>query len=125
MVVAGAGGWAVQEARELAQTASLVTLITQGEPAPTLENVTVIEGRIVALEGTKGLETIRLDVAPHRIETQVVFVQTGRRPARGFFQASAHPTLIEAGTPQTLAEAMQSGRDAAAAAMALLDKPGA
>jgi len=125
VVVAGAGRWAVQEARELAKTASHVTLITQGEPAPAPENVTVIEGRIVALEGAPGLDAIRLDVAPHRIPTQVVFVQTGRRPARGFVPAIAHPTLIDAGTPQTLAEAMQAGRTAAASAVAMLDKAGA
>lgn len=113
VVVAGAGRWAVQEARELAETASRVTLITQGEPVPRLENITVIEGRITVLEGTKGLDAVRIDVAPHRIETQVVFVQTGRQPARALTPDGNHPTPIDAGTAETLAEAMENGRKAA------------
>lgn len=117
VVVAGAGRWAIHDAQELATTASHVTLITQGEPAPILEKITVIEARIVALDGAGGLEAIQLDAAPHRIETQVVFVQTGRRPARAFVPAIPHPTLIDAGTPQTLADALQAGRAAAAAAL--------
>ena len=115
VVVAGASRWALQEARELAENGSQVTLITQGEPAPTLDNITVVDGRITALEGSPGLDAVRIDVAPHRIETQVVFVQTGRRPARGFVPDTKHPTLIDAGTPQTLAEAMENGRKAVAA----------
>jgi thioredoxin reductase (NADPH) len=110
VVVAGAGRWAAQEARELTATASHVTLITQGEPAPALENVTVVDARIVALEGTNGLNAIRLDVAPFRIETPVVFLQTGRRPARDLLPATPHPTLADAGTAETLAEAIENGR---------------
>jgi thioredoxin reductase (NADPH) len=114
VVVVGAGRWAIAEARELAETASHVTLITQGEQAPILEGITVIEGRITGVEGSPGLDAIQIDVAPHRVQTAVVFVQTGRHPARGILPAIDHPTLIDAGTAETLAEAMDNGRRAVA-----------
>ena len=115
VVVAGASRWAIAEARELVETASHVILIAQGEPAPTLENITVIDGRITALEGSPGLDAIQIDVPPHRIQTQAIFVQTGRRPARDLAPETSHPTFIDAGAAETLTEAMENGRKAVAA----------
>ena len=114
VVVAGAGRWAVQEALELAAAGSHVTLLTQGEPVPALDAIVVIDGRIRALEGSKGLDAIQIDVAPHRIPTQVVFLQTGRRPARDLLPAGSHPTLADAGTAETLTAAIENGRQAVA-----------
>ena len=114
VVVAGSGRWAVQEARALAETASHVTLITQGDPVPPQTDITVVDARIVALEGGNGLDAIRLDGPPHRIETPVLFLQTGRRPARELLPAEPHATLADAGPAETLAEAMENGRRAVA-----------
>jgi len=115
VVVAGASRWARQEALDLVASGSRVTLITQGEPAPALENVTVIDARITQLEGTRGLESIHLDAPPHRIATPIVFIQTGRRPANFPRPAGDHPSLIDSGTAETLHEAMENGRAAVAA----------
>src|SRR3954469_2589298 len=55
VVVAGADRWARQEALDLAGIASDVTLVTHGEHAPPLGNVTVLGARITALAGGGGL----------------------------------------------------------------------
>jgi thioredoxin reductase (NADPH) len=144
VVVAGADRWAQQEARELAAIASKVTLITQGGAAPTIDTVTIFPGRIVALEGKNGLDSVLVQLdrggAQQRIPTQAVFVQTGRSPASGFASAALArdkdgrvvtdatlqtnlPGLFaagdaSAGSPRTLAAAMADGRRAAASAQA-------
>jgi thioredoxin reductase (NADPH) len=109
VIVAGAGRWALAEARDLTAIASEVTIVTQGEPAPTCEGVRIIDGRIVGLEGEPGLEAVRLDVAPWRLATPVVFLQCGRQPDHAVF----HPDAINAGSAETVAEAMANGRAAA------------
>lgn len=144
VVVAGADRWARQEARELAAIASKVTLVTQGAPAPAIDNVTIFPGRIVALEGDNGLDSVLVQPdgggGQQRISTQAVFVQTGRIPALDFAPATlardkdgrvvtdatlqtSLPGLFaagdaRAGSPQTLAAAMADGRRAAASARA-------
>lgn len=142
VVVAGADRWAQLEAHELAATASQVTLVTQGAPEPAIEGVTVIQGRITALEGASGLDSVLVQPdaggAPQSLPTSVVFIQTGRRPALGFapdglardpdgrlvtdaaLQCSL-PRLFAAGdarsgAPRTLAAAMAEGRRAAGSA---------
>ncbi len=115
VVVAGASRWARQEAMDLAASGSKVTLVTQGEPAPDLDHVTVIDARITQLEGTRGLDAIHLDAPPYRIAAPVVFVQTGRRPADGLRPATDHPNLVYAGIADTLLEAMENGRNAVVA----------
>src|SRR6185312_4147833 len=85
--------------------ASSVTLVTQSgltQSGPTqsspgsedpiaIQGFTVIQGRIVALEGTAGLEAVMVEPvarAPQRLPTQAVFVQSARRPALGFAPAA-------------------------------------
>jgi len=91
VVVAGAGRWAEQEARELAAVASSVTLVTQGTAKPSPDGFAVLDGRILTLQGTTGLEAVIVQPtgggAVERIPTQAVFVQTGRRPDTGFAPA--------------------------------------
>ncbi|HVY14556.1 MAG TPA: NAD(P)/FAD-dependent oxidoreductase [Rhodopila sp.] len=139
VVVAGADRWAVEEARELAATASRVTLVTQGAPAPAADGITVIAGRITALGGSPGLDSVTVQpadgAAPKRLETLAVFIQTGRRPAVGFAPADLSrdadgrlvtgdaqqcslPGLFAAGDARSGAErtlrfAMEDGRRAA------------
>lgn len=88
VVVAGADRWAQQEAQELAAIASLVTLVTQGDPAPASDRFNIVQGRIIALHGAPGLEAVTVHAAaggkPQRLSTSIVFVQTGRRPALDF-----------------------------------------
>jgi thioredoxin reductase (NADPH) len=146
VVVAGADRWAVQEARELAAISSAVTLVTQGGAAPASDGFAVISGRIVALEGTRGLDAVTVQPddggAPKRVTTQAVFVQTGRRPATGFAPAglacgpdgrlvtddarqTSLPGVYAAGDARTGAErtlgyAMEDGRRTVAGAHARL-----
>ena len=149
VAVAGTDRWAILEAQELAANGSQVTLIAQGHPAPTVDNVAVISGRIVALEGTNGLASVLVQPndgdVPRRLPTQVVFVQTGRRPVLNFAPAilardadgrpiadaalrTNLPGLFaagdaRAGSPRTLAAAMEDGRRAAASARNALSFP--
>ncbi len=139
VVVAGADRWAQREAHELAATASQVTLVTQGAPAPPIEGVTVIQGRITALQGASGLDSVLVQPdaggAPQSLPARGVFIQTGRRPALGFAPAGlargpdgrlltdaalqcSLPRLFaagdaRAGASRTLAAAMAEGRRAA------------
>lgn len=134
VVVAGAGRWAIAEARELAQIASEVTLVAQGAPGPAAETFTILPGRIAALEGASGLESVLVQTAgatPQRLPAHAIFVQTGRRPALGFAPEAmardadgrpitdwAHqtnlPGLFAVGPHETLTEAIANGRRAAA-----------
>ncbi len=88
VVVAGADRWAIAEAHELSPIASEVILISQDAPAPMVEGVGVLEGRIVALEGRSGLDTVVVEPAGggtlRRLSARAVFVQSGRRPPLGF-----------------------------------------
>ncbi len=96
VVVAGAGEWAVQDAFDLAGLAGHVTFICPDEVArPSgeraarlagLANVTVRCGRIVALEGTDGLDAVVIErgAAQERQSTRAVFVQCNRRAALDF-----------------------------------------
>jgi thioredoxin reductase (NADPH) len=144
VVVAGADRWAALEAQELSAGCSEVTLVTQGGVAPASDGFTVISGRIVALEGARGLDAVTVQPddgsAPKRVTTQAVFVQTGRRPAGGFAlqglacgpdgrlvtddaRQTSLPGLYAAGDARTGAErtlgfAMEDGRRAAAGALA-------
>jgi thioredoxin reductase (NADPH) len=93
VVVAGADEWALQETADLAAVAAHVTLV-RGDPARPdvgvlagLDNVDVIDGRIVALEGDgEGLQavTIQAGDARRRLDAAAVFVYTGRTPVVSF-----------------------------------------
>ncbi|MGE0222535.1 MAG: NAD(P)/FAD-dependent oxidoreductase [Acetobacteraceae bacterium] len=141
VVVAGADRWAVQEARDLAESGCSVTLIAPEATPEQHPNLTVIQGRITALEGANGLDAIHVQPAaggaPQRLPTPVLFVQTGRRPALAFAPAAlardadgrivtdaalrtSLPNLLaagdaRAGAPRTLVAAMEDGKRAAAA----------
>ncbi len=133
VVVVGADRWAVHEARELVEMGCEVTLVTQGEGTPADPPCTVIAGHVTALVGNSGLERVRLDTGAE-LAAQVVFVQTGRRPALGFVPAglavdadgrvvtgpdlrSNLPNLLaigdaRAGSPRTLEAAIADGQRA-------------
>jgi len=143
VVVAGADKWAVADARELTAVASAVFLVTQGAPSPPQEGLTVLPGRIVALDGTTGLEAVAVQLDGGAVVRQAagaVFVQGGRRPGLGFapedVRRDAEGRLItddrlrcslpglfaagdaRAGAPRTLASAMADGRAAAVSVQA-------
>lgn len=147
VVVAGTDQWAVAEARELA-AASAVFLVTQGAPSPKLEGVTVLPGRIIALDGTTGLEAVAVQLEGGAVVRQpagAVFVQSGRRPGLGFaredVRRDAEGRLItddrlgcglpglfaagdaRAGAPRALASAMADGRAAAVSAISGVAPP--
>ncbi|HKU96838.1 MAG TPA: NAD(P)/FAD-dependent oxidoreductase [Vineibacter sp.] len=96
VIVAGTDNWAMQEAIELAQVASRVILVHGGGPlfgeparieaATGLGNIDMIEGRIVALDGEDGLQsvTIARDSGQGVLPARAVFVYTQRIPAVSF-----------------------------------------
>ena len=90
VAVAGGGRWARQDAIDLTAFASQVTLIEDGEAAPVIEGITVVNGRVVALEGQDGLDTVLVEAAGAiiRIPARGVFVQTRRGADTGFAPAS-------------------------------------
>ena len=143
VIVAGSDRWARHEAEELAAMACQVTLVTENETTSAIQDVTVIEGRITALDGTSGLDAITIQAGndTRRLETAIVFVQTGRRPALDFIPAElARDTTgrlmvdhtlqcgmpgifavgdCRSGSARTLAAAMEDGRRAVAAILPL------
>lgn len=138
VVVVGGEGWAVEEARELAAVASAVTVIA--DKAPSLPNVAVVPGRIVALDGDNGLQglTIEHDGNTTRLEARALFAYIGRRPACDFAEAdrdalgalvvggngaTSVPGLfaagdVRAGAPERIAQALADADRAGAAAAA-------
>ncbi len=134
VVVAGHDRWAVQEALDLAATVEHVTLVTQGaEPHDsaallgTLPNAAIWPGRITALAGAAGLESVSVDgtVLPAR----AIFVQSGRAAPLGFVADPAAPGLFLAGdcvpgaAETVLAAAAAGARAGGAAAAFALGKP--
>lgn len=143
VIVAGASGWAAHEAEELRGIASEVTVIdTTGADLP--DGVVRIDGRIVALEGNDGLQSIVVESGGARktIPTSAVFVYVGQVPAAKFLPESlardatghivvddrggtASPTLfavgdVRTGTRCTLLDAVADGQRAARAVVATL-----
>lgn len=138
VVVVGGEGWAVQEARELAGVASAVTVVADKAPAPA--NVTVVPGRIVALDGDDGLQGLTIEHGGQttRLATRALFPYVGRKPACGFVEAdrdaagalvvgadgaTSAPGVfaagdVRAGAPETIAQALADADKAGAAAAA-------
>jgi thioredoxin reductase (NADPH) len=85
VVVAGAAEWAVLEARELAGIAEKVTVI-DASSASTPDDISRIDGRIVALEGGEGLQAVVVETAGMRrtVPASAVFVYVGQSPAAEF-----------------------------------------
>ena len=143
VVVAGAGGWAPFEARELTGLGGKVTVVdaTEGEMPDGIDR---LKGRIVALSGVNGLEsvTVEADGARKTIPAKAVFVYVGQSPAAEFLadllarDASGHivvdeegrtsaPTVfavgdVRAGARPYLSDAIADGERAAKAIVAIL-----
>ena len=104
VVVAGTEGWAPREAAELQVVAGDVTVI--GKPAASLpDGVHHLDGRIVALEGADGLQSVVVESGGARksIPASAVFVYVGQSPAAEFLpetlarDAAGHIVVDEGG----------------------------
>jgi thioredoxin reductase (NADPH) len=85
VVVAGASGWAAHEASELHAVAGDVTVVdTVAADLPA--GIHRIDGRIVALEGSDGLQSVVVETGGARktIPASAVFVYVGQSPAAEF-----------------------------------------
>jgi thioredoxin reductase (NADPH) len=145
VIVAGAEGWAAHEAQELAGMVGHVTVVSPSPAtAPTGANIELLVGRIVALEGANGLESVEIehDGARRTLPAQGLFVYLDQSPAAEFVpdslardaarhivvrangEASAATIFaagdVRAGSSQRVAEALADGRRAAQAAIAAL-----
>jgi len=145
VVVAGAEGWAAHEAQELAGMVGHVTVVSPSPAAvPTGANIEMVVGRIVALEGVNGLESVAVEQGGMRrsLQAQGVFVYLDQSPAAEFVpdslardaarhivvrtngEASAATIFaagdVRAGSSQRVAEAIADGKRAAQAAIAAL-----
>ena len=120
VVVAGTEGWAPREAAELQVVAGDVTVI--GKPAaPLPDGVHHLDGRIVALEGSDGLESIVVETSSESggtrktIPASAVFVYVGQSPAAEFLAE----TLARDATGHIVVD--EGGRTSAATAFAVGD----
>lgn len=116
VVVAGTEGWAPREAAELQVVAGDVTVI--GKPAAQLpDGVHHLDGRIVALEGTDGLQSVVVESGGARktIPASAVFVYVGQSPAAEFLAE----TLARDATGHIVVD--EGGRTSAATAFAVGD----
>jgi thioredoxin reductase (NADPH) len=145
VVVAGTEGWAPREAAELQVVAGDVTVI--GKPAASLpDGVNHLEGRIVALEGSDGLQSVVVESGGARktIPASAVFVYVGQSPAAEFLpetlarDATGHIVVdeggrtsaatvfavgdVRAGARHYLADAIADGRRAGQAIVTALKK---
>ena len=116
VIVAGAGGWAPHEAQELKAFASEVTVVdTAAAKLP--DGVRRLDGRIVALQGSNGLQSVVVESAGARqtIPTSAVFVYVGQSPAAEFVTDS----LARNATGHIVVD--EEGRTSAATAFAVGD----
>jgi thioredoxin reductase (NADPH) len=116
VVVAGTEGWAPREAAELQVVAGDVTVI--GKPAASLpDGVHHLDGRIVALEGSDGLQSVVIESGGTRktIPASAVFVYVGQSPAAEFLAE----TLARDATGHIVVD--EGGRTSAATAFAVGD----
>jgi len=145
VIVAGAAGWAPYEAEELKAFASEVTVIdTVAAKLP--DGVRHLDGRIVALEGSDGLQSVVVESGGARktVPTSAVFVYVGQSPAAEFVpdslarDATGHIVVdeggrtsaatvfaagdVRAGARHYLADAIADGQRAAQAVVAALAK---
>jgi len=143
VIVAGAAGWAPYEAEELKAIASEVTVIdTVAAKLP--DGVRRLDGRIVALEGSDGLQSVVVESGGARkiVPTSAVFVYVGQSPAAEFVpdslarDATGHIVVdeggrtsaatvfaagdVRAGARHYLADAIADGQRAAQAVAATL-----
>jgi thioredoxin reductase (NADPH) len=85
VIVAGASGWAPYEAEELKGVASQVTIVDTVAAEPP-EGVARVDGRIVALQGSDGLQSVVIESGGVRktVPASAVFVYVGQSPAAEF-----------------------------------------
>jgi thioredoxin reductase (NADPH) len=146
VIVAGAAGWAPYEAQELKAFASEVTVIDTTVAAKLPDGVRHLDGRIVALEGSDGLQSVVVESGGARktVPTSAVFVYVGQSPAAEFVpdslarDATGHIVVdeggrtsaatafaagdVRAGARHYLADAIADGQRAAQAIVAALAK---
>lgn len=145
VVVAGAEGWAAHEAHELAGMVGHVTVVSPvAATLPPAANIELLIGRIVALQGANGLESVAIeqDGASRTLPAQAVFVYLDQSPAAEFVpdslarDAARHIVVrtdgetsaatlfaagdVRAGSGQRVAESIADGKRAAQAAIAAL-----
>lgn len=145
VLVAGASGWAAHEADELKGFGSDVTVVdTTSAELP--EGIHRIDGRIVALQGGDGLQSVVVesDGARKTVPASAVFVYVGQSPAAEFVpdslarSATGHIVVdedgrtsaaaafaagdVRAGARQYLADAIADGQRAGQAIVAALKK---
>ena len=116
VVVAGTEGWAPHEAAELQVVAGDVTVI--GKATTSLpDGVHHLDGRIVALEGSDGLQSVVVESGGTRktIPASAVFVYVGQSPAAEFLAE----TLARDATGHIVVD--EGGRTSAATAFAVGD----
>jgi thioredoxin reductase (NADPH) len=136
VAVAGADAWAVEEALELAEHASQVTLVVDGPSAAAADRLaklrgcghaTIVEGHITALTGSDALDGLRIAGAAgeSHIAARGLFLQTGRVPALGVLGhgvSEAQGLFIAGdareGSGRTIAEAIADGERAGQNAVA-------
>jgi thioredoxin reductase (NADPH) len=143
VIVAGSAGWAPHEARELQAFASEVTVIDT-VVAKLPDGVRHLDGRIVALAGSDGLQSVVVESGGGRktVPTSAVFVYVGQSPAAEFApdslarDATGHIVVdeegrtsaatafaagdVRAGARHYLADAIADGQRAAQAVVAAL-----
>jgi thioredoxin reductase (NADPH) len=117
VIVAGAAGWAPYEAQELKAFASEVTVIDTTVAAKLPDGVRHLDGRIVALEGSDGLQSVVVESGGARktVPTSAVFVYVGQSPAAEFVTDS----LARNATGHIVVD--EEGRTSAATAFAVGD----
>jgi thioredoxin reductase len=145
VMVAGAGGWADYEAKELVGVASEITMVAPAA-AGGLADVNHVQGRIVGLEGSDGLQAVTVETGGERknIPVSAVFVYLDQRPATECLPSSAArdaaghvvvdaegrtsiPTLfaagdVRAGSRYYLSDAIADGQRVAQSVVASLKK---
>src|SRR5258708_3588380 len=143
VMVAGASGWAPHEAEELKAFASEVTVVDM-VAAKLPDGVRRLDGRIVGLEGSDGLQSVVVESGGARksVPTSAVFVYVGQSPAEEFVpeslsrDATGHIVVdeggrtsastafavgdVRAGARHYLADAIADGQRAAQAVVAAL-----
>jgi thioredoxin reductase (NADPH) len=145
VIVAGSGGWADYEARELIGVASEIIMVDTA-PGTGLAEVKHLQGRIVGLAGDDGLQSVTVEAAGQRkdVPASAVFVYTNQRPAAECLPASVArdakghvvidaagrtsiPSLfaagdVRAGARYYLADAIADGQRVAQSVVAMLKK---
>jgi thioredoxin reductase (NADPH) len=145
VVVAGASGWARSEAQELKGLAGKLTIV-DASAAESPNGILRIAGRIVALEGSDGLQSVTVEGGDGRqtLPASAVFVYVGQSPAAEFLpdslarDATGHIVIdadgrtsvatafavgdVRAGARHSLPDAMADGQRVAQAVAATLKK---